>query len=88
MYQKEKSQSILISTWKFYQKGALLGDFTTVTWVTVKGALLGDFTAVTGVTVKGALLGDFTAVTGVTVTNWLTDRLAELIYKIGFHLQY
>jgi len=50
MYQKEKSQSVLIGTWKFYQKGALLGDFI--------------------------------AVIGVTVTDWLTDRLAELIYKI------
>jgi len=51
MYQKEKPQSVLIGTWKFYQKGALLGDFTTVT--------------------------------RVTVTDWLTDRLAELIYKMS-----
>jgi spermidine/putrescine-binding protein len=35
MYQKEKPQSVLIGTWKFYQKGALLGDFTAVTGVTV-----------------------------------------------------
>jgi hypothetical protein len=27
-------------------------------------------------------LGDFTAVTGITVTDWLTDKLAELIYKM------
>jgi hypothetical protein len=32
---KGKSQSILIGTSKFYQKGALLGDFTAVTGVTV-----------------------------------------------------
>jgi hypothetical protein len=35
MYQKEKPQLVLIGTWKFYQKGALLGDFTAVTGVTV-----------------------------------------------------
>jgi len=31
MYQKEKPHSVSIETWKFYQKGALLGDFTAVT---------------------------------------------------------
>jgi hypothetical protein len=51
MYQKEKPQSVLIGTWKFYQQGALLGDFT--------------------------------AIIGVTVIDRLTDRLAELIYKIS-----
>jgi hypothetical protein len=35
MYQKEKPQSVLIGSWKFYQKGALLGDFTAVIGVTV-----------------------------------------------------
>jgi len=35
MYQKEKLQLVLIGTWKFYQKGALLGDFIVVTGVTV-----------------------------------------------------
>ncbi len=39
MYQKEKPQSVLIGTWKFYQKGALLGDFTVVTGVTVTDRL-------------------------------------------------
>jgi hypothetical protein len=35
MYQKKKPQLVLIGTWKFYQKGALLGDFIAVTGITV-----------------------------------------------------